>query len=362
MSSRLSHKKLIICLDGFKHGGTQHAILHLLPLMCAEFKIVYVVILEEDSSDLNFPNFENLEVIKFQSKKFLDLKNFYRIFILFQKKQPDIIMSSMFRSMIFCAIAKNIKSKLFWLEQNTYTKRTKIQWKLLSYFKCRVTKIICISKDVADYSSKYLSNIDKMVVIPNPVWVPTSRTELSNRKNDFIFVGRLVPQKNPMLVLKAFNLFLKTYNKNSHLHIVGDGDLLKSLKVESNVLGILDKCTFHGFIPNYAVYELMKQVKTLVSTSIIEGLAMVRLEALMNGNCIVTTNSGGTQQFFHLNKDLGVFLSESNPVDFAGKMQESLGNKYWEADMINTRKEIAIEFSPKNISIKLLNLFREYSV
>jgi glycosyltransferase involved in cell wall biosynthesis len=304
----------------------------------------------------------NLEVIKLQSKKFLDFKNFSKIFILFQIKQPDIIVSSMLRSMIFCALGKNIKSKLFWLEQNTYTKRTKIQWILLRYLKCRVSKIICISKDVAEYSSRHISNNNKIMVIPNPVWVAASRSEPPIRKNDFIFVGRLVPQKNPDLVLKAFDLFLKTYNKNSHLHIVGDGDLLKSLKIESNRLGILDKCTFHGFIPNYAVYELMKQVKTLVSTSIIEGLAMVRLEALMNGNCIVTTNSGGTEQFFHLNADLGVFLSESNPFDFAGKMQESLGNKYWEDEMINTRKNIASDFSPEKISTKFLLLFKGYSV
>ena len=124
-----------------------------------------------------------------------------------------------------------------------------------------------------------------------------------------------------------------------------------------NNLGILEKCTFHGFLPNIDVYGLMKQTKSLISTSIIEGLAMVRLEALINGNCVVTTNSGGTEQFFHLDSDLGIFLAESNPMDFARQMHNSLNNKYHTSEMVDQRKELARNFSPEKISAQFISQF-----
>jgi len=353
-SSNLSTKKLVISLDGFRYGGTQQAILHLLPFICTKFNKVYLVILQKTPFDLELPNLSNLEVKNFNSKKFLDLNLFIRLIFFFWKEQPDIIMASMFRSMIFTALTKNIKSKIFWLEQNTYINRTKAQWISLRLLTYKVNKIICISKDVADYSSKYLNNFNKLVVIPNPVWIPNTIDKQSNRENNFIFVGRLVPQKNPDLAIEAFDLFLKTYNGNSHLHIVGDGELMKVLKLKLNTLGILEKCTFHGFLPNIAVYDLMKQTKSLISTSIIEGLAMVRLEALINGNCVITTNSGGTEQFFHLDSDLGIFLSEPNPTDFAKKMHNSLNTKYHKRQMIDKRQKIAKNFSPEKISTLFL--------
>jgi glycosyltransferase involved in cell wall biosynthesis len=356
-NSSLSAKKFAICLDGFKQGGTQQAILHLLPFMCVQFNKVYLIILQRDQFDLELPNLPNLEVVKFNSKKFLDLKLLIRLFHLFWKEQPDIIMTSMFRSMIFTTLAKNIKSQIYWLEQNTYTNRTNAQWILLRLVSCKVNKIICISNDVATYSSSYLASYHKLVVIPNPVWIPSEGDNQLIRKNDFIFVGRLVPQKNPNLALEAFNLFLQTFNSNSHLHIVGDGELMEVLKLKLNNLGILEKCTFHGFLPNIDVYGLMKQTKSLISTSIIEGLAMVRLEALINGNCVVTTNSGGTEQFFHLDSDLGIFLAESNPMDFARQMHNSLNNKYHTSEMVDQRKELARNFSPEKISAQFISQF-----
>jgi glycosyltransferase involved in cell wall biosynthesis len=350
-------KKLVICLDGFKHGGTQQAILHLLPFMCIEFEKVYLVILQKNSLDLKIPNHINLEVKKFNSKKFLDLQLFVNLMYFFWKKQPDIVLTSMFRSMIFTVLTKNIKSKIFWLEQNTYIYRTNIQWALLRLLARKVYRIICISNDVAAYSSKYLANLDKFKVIPNPILIPDTSIHQLSRENNFIFVGRLVKQKNLELAVDAFNLFLKTYGINSHLHIVGDGEIMEDLKLKLTNLGIIDHCTFHGFLPNSDVYVLMKKTKTLISTSIIEGLAMVRLEALINGNCVVTTNSGGTEQFFHLDSDLGVFLSESDPVDFAKKMYESLNEKYWESDLVESRKNIAEIFSPEQISYEFLLQF-----
>ena len=51
------------------------------------------------------------------------------------------------------------------------------------------------------------------------------------------------------------------------------------------------------------------------------------------------------------------FLSESDPIDFAKKMYESLNEKYWESELVESRKKIAKIFSPEKISSEFLLQF-----
>lgn len=344
------NRKIVICLDGFRHGGTQHAVLHMLPHLYKSFEKVYLIVLQRDKSDLTISPNPNLEVFRFDSIKLADIQLLKKLLHFFRLVKPDIVLASMYRSMVFTAITKNSKSKLIWMEQNTYFMRTKNQWRLLKVLALKVFKIVCISNDVANLTSSKISHRKKIVVIPNPVIIPQVDENLLTRRNDFIFVGRLVKQKNPRLALKAFNHFLKTYNVNSHLHIVGDGELMQSLKVLAKDLGIIERCVFHGFLPNKEVYSILNRAKTLISTSAIEGLAMVRLEALVNGNCLVTTNSGGTEQYFQPGSDIGVFLAKEDKSDFSQQMFRSLNEKYWQPTTIEKRKRAGKDFSPEKIS------------
>jgi glycosyltransferase involved in cell wall biosynthesis len=344
-----NQKKIAICIDGFRHGGTQHAILHLLPYLCKTFEKVYLIILQQSDSDLEISPNANLKIIKFNSIKLVDIQLCKKLLYFFWYIKPDIILTSMYRSMVLAAITKNFKSKLFWMEQNTYRMRTKHQWKLLEILAYRVFKIICISSDVANFSSNKITHKEKIVVIPNPILIPQVNSKQLSRYNDFIFIGRLVKQKNPHLAIESFNTFLKTYNLDARLHIIGDGELMQSLKNTALENGIIESCIFYGFLPNVEVYSILNRTKTLISTSLIEGLAMVRLEALVNGNCVVTTNSGGTKQYFQTDSDMGVFLAKANKSDFSQKMYSSIDKKYWKPDVIEKRKRVGIDFSPGKI-------------
>jgi hypothetical protein len=53
--------KIAICLDGFRHGGTQHAILHMLPHLCKTYDKVYLIVLQQSVSDLKIPSNINLQ-------------------------------------------------------------------------------------------------------------------------------------------------------------------------------------------------------------------------------------------------------------------------------------------------------------
>jgi glycosyltransferase involved in cell wall biosynthesis len=243
------------------------------------------------------------------------------------------------------------------MEQNTYTMRTLIQWKLLRILALKVYKVICISSDVATYTSSYIPIQNKVVIIPNPINIPQGKRLTRPSKNEFIFIGRLVKQKDPVLALKSFHHFLENYDSNSILHIVGNGDLEKQLKNLSYKLNISKRCIFHGFLSNQDVYTILRQTTALISTSNIEGFAMVRFEALVNGNCLITTNTAGTEQYLKIAFNSGVFVASPNKVDFSDKMFKSTNYRYWEKKIIQERIKLGLSFSPQSVSSLLIKEF-----
>jgi glycosyltransferase involved in cell wall biosynthesis len=163
-------------------------------------------------------------------------------------------------------------------------------------------------------------------------------------------------QKNPELLIESFAKFHELSNSKSKLHLVGDGELISSLKQLAQDLKITNHCIFHGWLDNKNTFDLMKKCKTLVSTSIIEGMALVRFEALANGCCIVTTNTGGTRQYLLPGAKNGIFVTKSDSLEIAKEMHSSLNDKYWSQELVQNRISISLEFSAPKIAAKLIEV------
>ncbi|MBO4734627.1 MAG: glycosyltransferase, partial [Clostridia bacterium] len=89
-------------------------------------------------------------------------------------------------------------------------------------------------------------------------------------------VGRLAPQKNQKKILEVFSKVHKM-NPNTHLVIIGTGELEKQLKDYTNELGLKDFVTFTGVLSN--VNEWYSAFDVFVMTSLYEGLPVVAIEA-----------------------------------------------------------------------------------
>jgi glycosyltransferase involved in cell wall biosynthesis len=220
--------------------------------------------------------------------------------------------------------------------------------KLLSL---RVDKIVAVSRDVKIFSEKKLGR--SISVVPNPSTFVKSKSLKIKRPNHFVFIGRLVEQKNPTLLLHSFAKFLDLFDVNSFLHIIGDGPLLSRLQILTKTLEIDNKCFFYGALAPKKVEEILLKSRTLVSTSVIEGMPLVRLEAFATGCCVVTTNTGGTH-FFSSLRDKGLFVSKSDQLDIANKMYRSLSQNYWTRQQVQSRMNIIQKFNPTKISEKLI--------
>ena len=89
-------------------------------------------------------------------------------------------------------------------------------------------------------------------------------------------VGRLAPQKNQKKILELFAEVHKR-NAETHLVIIGTGELEQSLKQYTAELGLNDAVTFTGVQTN--VNEWYSAFDVFVMTSLYEGLPVVAIEA-----------------------------------------------------------------------------------
>jgi N-acetylglucosaminyldiphosphoundecaprenol N-acetyl-beta-D-mannosaminyltransferase len=102
----------------------------------------------------------------------------------------------------------------------------------------------------------------------------------------FLFVGRLVQQKDPLLLLRAFALRLG--RGEARLIVLGDGPLAQSLHQETSNLGVSHAVHFAGFVPDPGIW--MEHAAALVVPSRYEGFGNVIVEALARGTPVIATD------------------------------------------------------------------------
>jgi glycosyltransferase involved in cell wall biosynthesis len=345
-------KQIVLVIDGFKPGGAQQVYLLLIKEYLKKFNSVILISINPEDNDLKLPTAKNFESYNLQAKHIFKIDTFLKFKKIISNLEPEFILASMYGSQVLSALFKPKKTKLIWIEQNTYTGRSAFHWSIMRVLKARVLKIICVSEKVLEITKKNLGG--NTVQLPNPINFPN--IEFShNRANDFVFVGRMVEQKNPALAIESFKLFFDKFKSDSKLHLIGDGELLNDLISYSRELGIFKNCVFHGFTDIANTISILSKSKVLISTSRIEGFGLARLEALAIGCCVISTDTGGVGDYLSLSTDLGLFLAKSDPEVIANLMSRALQTKYWNTQMVTSRIGLTSAFSPKIVSEQWLS-------
>lgn len=127
----------------------------------------------------------------------------------------------------------------------------------------------------------------KGVVIPNPISDNIMPPCQGERNREIAAVGRLEPQKNYPLLLKAFAAFHEKFPEYT-LHIFGDGYLREELQKTARALGIDRSVVWEGFVRN--VHERIRCASMYVLSSDYEGISNALLEAMALGLPVISTD------------------------------------------------------------------------
>jgi glycosyltransferase involved in cell wall biosynthesis len=107
-------------------------------------------------------------------------------------------------------------------------------------------------------------------------------------------VGRLEPEKNPLLLIDAVGRLEADHPGRFRLVWIGRGALEEEVRRRIEELGLERVVELRGYIPfGPALLDFYRQAHAFVHVSLTEGLPQVLVEALAAGLPIVATNVGG---------------------------------------------------------------------
>jgi glycosyltransferase involved in cell wall biosynthesis len=189
----------------------------------------------------------------------------------------------------------------------------------------RASAVVAVNEEAREFVVRNGASPERVVVIPPGIdtrrfgRTPASRTRNSNAT--IVCVSRLMKRKNVDVVIRAF---AKVVSKvpTARLRIVGDGPERELLTSLTNRLGLEEKVTFTGFIPNARVHEEYQHGDIFVNASAAEGFATTCLEALASGLPVVSTRVGGFVNA--VQDDQNGYLVEADAGEIAARLETLL--------------------------------------
>lgn len=157
--------------------------------------------------------------------------------------------------------------------------------------------------------------------------------EVSQRNQDFLFVGQLIPRKGIDILLKAYTLYRSKGGK-WNLRISGSGKMA-DLCVGEGVI-------FEGFLPPKNCSIMMKEARCLILPSREEHWGTVACEAAASGMLLLLSTSVGACE--------DILRDGINGLSFENKSHTYLANKMfeisnWEEQRLNHGGEVSTSIS-----------------
>lgn len=164
-------------------------------------------------------------------------------------------------------------------------------------------------------------------------------------------MGRLSPQKNFSVLLKAFSLLEKKQNRR--LIILGEGPELEKLTTLSRALNIQNQVVFPGYIEN--PYPILARAGVFVLSSKWEGFANVVIEALACGAPVIATDCPGGPTDILTGKPFARIVPVDDPAAMANAMEAMLTAEKDRGQII----EYARTFSIQQVARQYIDLINE---
>jgi glycosyltransferase involved in cell wall biosynthesis len=211
-------------------------------------------------------------------------------------------------------------------------------------------KTITVSRNLQSYFCGKFKK--KFFYIPNGANIPaTNKLSFRKEKKYILFVGRLTPEKEIDLLIRAFNQL----DTNLKLVIAGTTSYHKKYLLSLKSLAT-PKIEFPGFIEKKALDSLYRNAYLFILPSSIEGSPLSLLEAMSYGLCVLTSKIKENQEIVGSS---GLLFESGNCTDLKNKLKYLIDNPgLVESLGKGARKKVKLEYNWKKIITNLENLYK----
>ena len=185
-----------------------------------------------------------------------------------------------------------------------------------------------------------------ILVVDNGVNLTDITPSSFDQKSDKIrlgSVGRMVPLKNQIGLLKAVKNLSPLDRQKIEVHFFGDGDCFADLKCFHDQHLLDTKVVFHGMVRERDL--IYKSFDVLLVTSETEGLSIAIIEAMAYQRAIIATNVGGNPRLVE-NQATGWLVPYDDSKELAKCIQQLINNPSLISEMgLNGMNKVHSKFS-----------------
>ena len=171
-----------------------------------------------------------------------------------------------------------------------------------------------------------------------------------------LYVGRLAPEKNLDLLLRAFALVTGKTN-DTYLVLAGSGSSRRALENRAQALGIHRRTRFAGFLSRTKLDPLYQASELFLFPSKTETQGLAVGEALAAGLPCVVVNAGGAPEA--IREGVDGFLVEDHAEAMAGRTLELLADPIQYRRMAEEARRGAAARVPEAVGGRIISLYEE---
>lgn len=227
----------------------------------------------------------------------------------------------------------------------------------LCYEACRV--IVCSRHMRAEVGTIFGVPRDKVRVIPNGIdssWFMTGRRKA--RHPLIIYVGRLVIEKGPLVLIDAMAEVVKAF-PDAHLAFAGSGPLEGEMSSRIAERGLEGRVRLAGHLNDRELKDLYSKAWVAAFPSSYEPFGIVALEAMATGVPCIVGNTGGLREVVSAG-ETGLVVEPNNPIVLADAIARLISNPDRAEAMAARAKRVALsEYSWSDIAGKTVAVYDE---
>ena len=292
-------KRILILISSLGGGGAEHVAARLAGMFSQKYE-VYLLPFSKAAVPYEVP--ENVRILPYAlfdlrsekgrlrrllMKGLSGLVIYARLGLFRLREKPDVTLSLLLLPNLMNILAPG-KCRKFISERNNPKRKGFLEYhgaRLVSRF---ADTVIFQSERIRQFYPKAAQG--KGVIVPNPVETAAVAAKPAMK---IVNAGRLRPQKNQEMLIRAFAAFRKTHPSYT-LHIYGDGPLREHLLAVIRETGTEDSAFLHPFTAD--LHAKMADAAFFVLSSDFEGMPNILLEAMMMGiPCISSTYPGSEE-------------------------------------------------------------------